>query len=884
MKKVIISKSVSFLLILLFLITLSGREWRTFNVLAQSSDKSREAPVNLSHSGAADHPTMVIDHTGRVFVLWHDGYSGLMFSILEEGYWSQPAPGSFPFSPVIPRLFADPNGFIHALWIDEDGRLKSSRVPSNEFSDRMAWSTPHTLAPSVLNFDAFTDLNGNFHAVYILNADTEYFSSGVYYSRAPSGGVGWNTPVPLYRSPYLRTLNKDQSNIKISAGTSSEGNTIYAAWDNQPRKQLLFAVSTDNGRSWQDSVTVENPDSYPELMSLSDLVIVSQGTDLLLSWVTGGSGAGCSQVYRASPDGGNSWGERKTLYEGQSWCPEDLQVIASDLDEAFLAADLSDGVRLIAVKGGEWSLPQPQTTLDRFEDPETYNQVSLGCLQALPTGRAQVAFVGCDQNGGGDVWFINRQIGETSNWFPSSSNWKAPEVIASGKDRTPAPVLLGDKDGRLHVFWYQANENQAGSAIYYARLADEKWMDPTPVYSSPDQVIDRLSAGLDAQGLILIVWHEKNLDHLKVSFTDSEKAINQNEWSKPQLLPSMRGSALSPEILVDEAGKLKIIFAIPVNEDRGIYLIESSDQGKTWSSPFKIFDGVKAGWEMVDRPQIAQTPDGTLHVTWERCSLPGSVNPLLQYYSRSGDGGVTWTEPSEVSSGPVAWSRIIVSDRQTIHRIWQEEANWSALKHQISRDDGLTWEPATSLTLSGKIMGTPGLAVDSAGQIHMVQFLKLDSGSSSVEYWIWNGESWSNEERFSLENATTQVVTEAVLAIAPPGMLNVIYSGTIEASDNGPLSFRMSFASRAIPKEIFSQDPQQPRPVSTQLPTETPLPVLVVSPVPSLTPSPVISHTPQGASDSPLPFIAAAGGLTALSVAGLFTGRKIWRQHRRSKR
>jgi hypothetical protein len=860
---------VSFLVVLQLMIALSSGFSHPIHVIAQSDENSWTAPVNLSHSGATADPVMVVDNKSRVHVIWEDKFSGLMYSRLEAGKWSQPIAVHFPFSPYIPTLLSDNLGYIHALWIDATGVLKSSRVYNSSFSNAGSWSQNKNIAYSVLNQDAFIDTDGDIHVAYVQNADTKDYSAGVYYRRSLDGGISWFFPIPLYQSPYLRGLKNDEAEIKISGVMTSNGYRLYAAWDIEQRKLLLFTTSTNNGQSWEQISSVEGPDSYQSSMDLSNLLVLPKDNNVLLTWVADSSGTGCSQEYRISQDNGNSWGERKTAQEGTIWCPQDIRSIFSNDNLFILAAFSKDRGYLFGWNGTEWSEPQLQEVLSGFEDPETLSQVKLGCQQTAFDGTDQIYVIGCDQGVGGDIWFTSRRIGGTSDWFPSLTAWKSPEVIASNLDISVSPVSITDKEGRLHIFWSQADESngsQGRTVIYYVRWDGARWSKPTVILSSEDSDIDQPTVGLDTQDRLLLAWHETKSNLIKFSLVEAGRAINQGEWSEPQTLPSPREAAVSPDILVDDTGDIFVVFAIPINEDRGIYMVQSKDKGKTWSLPVRIFDGVTAGWEMVEYPQLARTLDGHLHVQWKRYALPSSPNPMALYYSRSDDGGITWTDFNPVTEAPVLWSRIIASKDRTIHRLWLENEGSRVLKHQVSRDGGLTWEPTTSLSVFGEIMGTPGLAEDSSGQLHLVQFYTLSSGDLVLNHWIWNGTSWSNEERLNLGNDSHLDVKAVAVSISAADDLGILYSGSASGEQNSQPANGLYFMSRSLA-------------LPSLLPTEQPTATLVLlaatgTPTPELSPQPTM--TAEALQVPPGPAAGSdAGALLTNKYAGLLIGGAI---------
>ena len=59
-------------------------------------------------------------------------------------------------------------------------------------------------------------------------------------------------------------------------------------------------------------------------------------------------------------------------------------------------------------------------------------------------------------------------------------------------------------------------------------------------------------------------------------------------WSAPQELPSPPRPALAadwPQLGIDAAGRLTVAYVVPINEGRGVYVVQSQDGGESWSPP-----------------------------------------------------------------------------------------------------------------------------------------------------------------------------------------------------------------------------------------------------------------------------------------------------------
>jgi len=76
-----------------------------------------------------------------------------MYAEFEGQQWNTPIATVFPFGQAIPLLVANPNGFIHAFWTDEQNQLFHSFVPADQFSDPTSWYGVIQLAESAVDFD-----------------------------------------------------------------------------------------------------------------------------------------------------------------------------------------------------------------------------------------------------------------------------------------------------------------------------------------------------------------------------------------------------------------------------------------------------------------------------------------------------------------------------------------------------------------------------------------------------------------------------------------------------------------------------------------------------------------------------------------------------------
>jgi hypothetical protein len=281
-------------------------------------------------------------------------------------------------------------------------------------------------------------------------------------------------------------------------------------------------------------------------------------------------------------------------------------------------------------------------------------------------------------------------------------------------------------------------------------------------------------------------------------------------------------AASAPSLVAEGDGWLLLAYAVPLNEQRGIYLIESRDGGESWSEPRRVFDGTNAAWEMVDQPRLAMTNNGQLHLLWTRRSLPPNGAPLALVYSRSDDGGQSWSEADVVTEAPASWSRLLGVDEYVVHRLWAEESGERlTIWHEISLDGGLSWSRAAQVSgLSGET--DPAVAVDAGNRPHL---LALENGR--LLDFLWSEERWTASDDLAVPFSPGGALAGAGDRMA---QLLVLYSGQVRGADEDEAAEdTLYFMWRPfdIPPELIAP-----------LPTLTPTAVPTATAAPAATPQP----------------------------------------------
>ena len=750
-----IKKYGSQLSLLYALVLVMGMLFGNFQTGKAQSETGWTTPVNLSLSGVAATPLMVIDSEGIIHVIWLDEVDGYKYSQSVDGVkWSTPLSVAYPFQPddIPPTLLADARGLVHIVWVDKLGILYYSRTPSSDFGNPGSWGKT-ILSENVSSFDVELDALGEVHIAYIQNVTDSTTQAGVYYRHAVAGGT-WSRPQQLYTSEYFRMTTALDAYVRVAATGQGAKQKIYVSWDNRPQKRIYIASSDNAGKTWSAAQQFKGPDDSGKYNTPFNSSVWAGGENVLFMWQVGAPGASkCSVFSQWSEDGGKTWGEALTLFGGATTCPSGIKYVTPQQEDKVVVALATTGNPiLLAWNGAQWSEVQSQASLPALSNPLTYDAILLGCRQDV-IFKDKLFVVGCDQANGGDVWFLSRSLTPVDDWFAPLSIWGNSIVQKIDEQAVSFLSSATDSEGNINIVWVETPLSNDGSkpSILYSRWNGIEWSGPETIIRNLDGEPKQLTIYIDSLNRVLLAWVDGTSGDLLFSWANLEQASKLSGWVPSKVLPSPSQLNSSPDIAVDAAGRIIVVYAVPLNENRGVYLVQSTDNGLSWSPYVQIFDGVASKWDKVDAPKITISGEGGLHVLFTRQSIRND-QLVGMYYSQSQDGGVSWNVPQVISEGSVSWSDIVSYGEQTIHMLWQEDnglvvANLS----QVSQDGGASWGKVLDVTDVGEMASPVTLATNGDGQLSFIQLNveKPASGAGDdtlkLYDWKWDGISWNPE-------------------------------------------------------------------------------------------------------------------------------------------
>ena len=807
-------------------------------------------PINLSNSGGASNPVLGIDTLGVKHVFWLDESDGYQYTESQNGTeWTLPKTVKFPFDTegTVPKLIPGQNGSMYVFWQNRNKSLGFAQILTGTFDQPSSWGSVNTLSDDMLVFDAAVDAQGVLHVAYIRNATSLLGPAGVYYTRSPDGGRSWSDEKLLYESQYFRTTKLEDAHVRVDVSDEAGNGRVFVAWDNTSQKRIFMSASEDSGSNWSEAIQLKGPEDTGGYNAPFNVELSIVGGKSLMIWKVGEPGATQCAVYSQwSTDWGVSWSDPDVILDYRSICPQDIDFLIQQEGTVVTLLNYAQGnPYIVAWTENNWSTPQIQSEISLFSNPETHETIMFGCHNYF-VREGQLYLVGCDLGTGGDIWLASRSIAPVANWLFPSSLWDLPSLLTSSTSQTiPSMVYVPDQD-YVHAIWIQlpvVSTDDSKGAIYYSRWNETQWSPAKDVVSGVKEISGQLSATASDQGRLLLAWSDEMNGDLLFTWSNSAKADSSAEWESPKDLPSPSQWTSSPDILVDASGTIAVVYAVPLNEKRGIYMVKSVDNGITWSAPVSVFDAEAAGWVRVDHPKIALTGDGKLHVLFTNYSGLAS-KPGELYYSQSSDGGTTWSPPDIVSDGSVVWSDIVSYDELTVHRIWQQD-NGSVVSNtdQLSTDGGVTWGKAVNITGVSDMVMPVAIASNSLGELHLIQLVEEDTPLYLKEYnmtiqdWRGDGKQWESQpfQEINIKGDTAQ------------------YSLAAGISSQGFLSVSLIAEYRNLSGEIKNEIYNVGRSLSEFNKDKTPFPALIPISSDALVPTPSTDIQPASSTE-PTPF------------------------------
>jgi len=793
--------------------------------MAQTPSPEWEDPINVSQTGGTTQPAFAIDSLNNLHVFWNDIYADQGSALWDGQEWTSSTGLTFNFAPASPQILSDQEGYLHAFWIDTLGALSYSRVFAQDSDNPIAWTSPLKLALDAMTFHAAIGNNGRLNVAYLLGLSTDAAPSGVYTRAYDPAGAGWGAVTPIFQSQYFRGLTSVNAHLHISVARGANPDAVFVAWDDAPQQRVYLSKSLDDGVTWSEPFEIDGPRPGEIPPGPFNIQTIAYDSNLLVLWQSGlQSSFDCTQNYQFSGDLGETWQDASQMFVNFVGCPQSNQLFFGADDLIFMLTKIQETSYLVAWDGDSWSSPQSQQILDSFSDPVSYNLVKLEGLRAAVNSQAELFVVGSDTIGNGDTWLLSRSLGSRADWFPSETAWTKPQVMVTTDLNIDNLQVISDQDGTFSAIWHEEDLAQGREFINITQFDGVTWSDPVEMVKSPDKNIGDLSVFSAPDGKLYVVWNGKTTGEIYFVWANANKSISPFEWSDPIAL-SLGDRVTSPSLSGGINGELLLAYAVPINENRGIYFVRSADQGETWSEPQLIFNASQSGWEMVGQPHLVQIDTDVYHVMWTKNSIleDGAVTGL--YAATSRDNGLTWEEPQEIVDHTIQSSWLEQSSG-ILHRLWEgDKINNPGIWHDVSTDTGTTWQRSIPISVLGEI-GEATASTDSAGHVHLFQSYRSDLDQRMILHFWWDGRQWHSSDAITYESQAGSIAHEVAATVNNQGKIMVL-ALTRNIDPLSELIYQeLSYSTRLLEAALVEVNP----PVQTVEADETAQPLLVASP------------------------------------------------------
>lgn len=690
--------------------------------------------------------------------------------------WVFPAPVAVPVAaPAVLRasgdwLEATPLGeTVHstlALVGAPDGRQRAfwwaGEALRSALYDGQGWGAAASTSPeeALLEMPTFVG-DGRGHALaFWLAAPAEgEAADALWFSAMPIAGDAWSAPVALgdgvltwawcadplggVHLAYARAaeapatveiIYRHSADAATWAEPAQAATLDAAAWGQAG--QTALSVAADGAghvaAAWQGASSLGLATSAdggatwgeaitfddPEMRPRQPLLLATGAGEFLLLWEPADSLAAAGVYQQRSADGGLTWEAPQRVAERPLLTEDGAAVLRAADGQPLLAAQ--DGAGRVAVRA--WLGAQAVEGAGGWSQPRTleFSFVEPGSERVLLLSEGHLAVAG-------DALGAVGLDAEGRLW---ALRLALDELSFAGAPASPwqEPARLEEEmpltglpalaaDGQGQL---HALWSESG-ALLYARYDGARWSRPAAVLRSPEGAASQPSLAVMGDRLYA-AWCGGAQGLVYGSSAFLRDAYAAGSWAEPSPLPAPPDALdlQSPRIVAGLDGALHVVYTVPLNEGRGVYYTRSADGGATWSEAARVFDAVAAGWLLVAEPALAVDADGALYVAWVRGGLPIPSPSLGVYLSYSHDGGRSWSAPLTLREGAYVAPTLALSQPGVAHALWRDAAPSGAWWQRTSADGGLTWSPATQVRGARGLNGQAAVLGDWNGALYLL--------------------------------------------------------------------------------------------------------------------------------------------------------------------
>jgi hypothetical protein len=224
------------------------------------------------------------------------------------------------------------------------------------------------------------------------------------------------------------------------------------------------------------------------------------------------------------------------------------------------------------------------------------------------------------------VWADERRGGRLFDVYARRSadggvTWEPEQLLSRFPNNAPTdgharPQLVSDGGERLWAIW--VGFRGARSFVYLNRSTDggRTWTEPAALTGDSRSIFGQTL--LRAGERMLLVWHDTHGEPDRIYSAASDNG--GVTWTTPDRIdhvPAKGPAATGSSVVLAPNGEALVVWHDARNRREDIFLVRSTDGGRTWATQDQRMDLDDAGTAISRFPKIALAPDGRVALVWE---------------------------------------------------------------------------------------------------------------------------------------------------------------------------------------------------------------------------------------------------------------------------
>lgn len=305
---------------------------------------------------------------------------------------------------------------------------------------------------------------------------------------------------------------------------------------------------------------------------------------------------------------------------------------------------------------------------------------------------------------------ISKDGGRTWNNLPFTKNLSKSSGEAFG------PSISLTKTGTTRAYIVYHDNSRGDTQAYLVRSKKKAKFRAAKNITPGDGGAFAPRVALDSLEAVNVVWGDTTGGGRRVVFV---RSTDQGATFGDTVdVSRSSGEAFEPEIAVDSADNINIVWQDTREGENAIWFCRSTDGGQTFSEPVRVSTGTGRATEA----HIAVDASNRIHVAW----VDESNGDFQIFYSRSTDDGQSFSAPLDASddAGEEFHKPYVAAFEESVYIAWHQDSGRSRQVLLVnSSDAGVSFSDAEQVSQAEAGRGrahSPAIAFDSEGRLHIV--------------------------------------------------------------------------------------------------------------------------------------------------------------------